>query len=153
MVVLEILSCVCWTTCLVTTFKIDNHQAYIFSYLLIFFTYYGFGIAAFFLFSKLIVKNFNFAIGCPEDGEVGAEACYAVSIIYRVAAALFIFYLIICILMLFQDDFSYGVNKHLWLIKWIFPLALIIGFCFIPNDIFDWFALFAKIVGILYLVA
>lgn len=153
MVILSIFSCLCWLACLSKTFKIDNHQAAILGYLIIFFVYYLFGVLAFFLFSRFFVKHINFLIGCPEDDEPGAEACYAVSIIFRVAASLFIFYLIICLLMLFKDDFSYRVNKHLWLVKWVFPLILIIAFCFIPNDIFDWFSLFSKIFGMFYLIA
>ena len=122
------------------------------AYLLIFFFYYGLGVLIFFTFSEILLKHFNFVIGCPED-EDEAKGCYASAIIFRVAASLFIFFLIITICMLPKDDFAYRVNKHGWLVKWILPFLLIVVFCFIPNSVFEIFGEVSKYLGILYLIA
>ena len=151
-VLLNIFSCLCCNSCISKTFKTTNHQSLMLTYLFIFFVYYGFGVIIFFTFSEILLKHFNFVIGCPED-EDEAKGCYASAIIFRVAAALFVFFLIITICMLPKDDFAYRVNRHGWLLKWIFPLLLIIIFCFIPNNLFEIFGEVSKYLGIFYLVA
>ena len=63
-----------------------------------------------------------------------------------------IFFLIILLLMLPKDRFSYYVNKNFWLLKSVFPLILFVIFLFIGGNIFVNWAKAARYISILYLL-
>ena len=130
-------------------FGSDTHQTRILGYLMIFYVYYGIGALAFFTFSNKFMNIFKNFIDCPGESQ---DACYGAALIFRVSASLFIFFLIISILMLPKDDFSYRVNHHCWIIKWIIPIILFIGFCFIPNIVFVIYGHISKFLAVLFLI-
>ena len=130
-------------------FKSDLHQTRILGYLLIFYIYQGIGALVFFTFSNKFMDIFKDFVDCPEEYQ---DACYGASMIFRLSASLFIFFLIITILMLPKDDFSYRVNQHCWIIKWLVPGILFFAFCFMPNIIFEIYGHIAKFMAVVFLI-
>ena len=141
--------CRCYFNLIGKMFKADNHQARLIGYVFILLTYYGIATFVMFTFSRSFMSIFKDYIGC--DGE-NQDACYGASIVFRTAAALFVFYFLTLLLMLPKDDFSYRVNRHCWLMKWTFPGVLFAAFCFVDNKYFELFAQIGKYVGIIYLM-
>ena len=100
-------------------------------------------------FGNTFMKIFAQWIGCNAGS---LDACYGASIVFRTCFALLVMYVLILILMLPKDDFSYGVNKNCWPIKWLFPAVIFILSCFIDNKFFEGLAKAGKYLGIIYLL-
>lgn len=141
--------CSCCFRCLGGTMKTDQHQSRLISYIMIFFVYYGVAALAMYTFGNTFMSLFSSWIGCSGSS---LDACYGASIVFRTCFALLIFYLLILILMLPKDDFSYSVNKNFWPLKWLLPGLLFIGACFIDNQFFEGIAKAGKYLGIVYLL-
>lgn len=141
--------CQCCFSCLGGTFKADLHQTRLISYVLIFLTYYGMGTIAMYTFGNTFMSHFASWIGCPSGS---LDACYGASIVFRVSFSLLVMYVIIFLLMLPKDDFSYNANRDFWPLKWLFPALAFIGACFISNGFFEGLAKASKFLGIIYLL-
>jgi len=148
-VIWKALSCVCCIPCNSGIFKVSSHQATVIIYLYLFYFYEGLALLLYYTASEQMMEKFKKFIECPLET---AESCYGASLFFRITAALTTFFLVMLLLMLTRDDFSYRVNRHGWFFKWIAPALMFIGFCFIPNQYFEYFAKWSKYAGVGYLV-
>lgn len=128
----------------------DSHKSRLLGYLLIFYVYYGISILAFYTFAQYFMSIFSKWIDCKYSG--GEDSCLSAQLVFRIGFSLCCFYVLLCLLMLPRDNFSFQVNKNLWMLKWLFPLILFIIFCFFDGGFFNGWAKFCRYGSIAYLL-
>lgn len=144
-------SCLC-TCCFKGISKVSNqsdHRARICGYFIIFAAYYGFGVLIMYTFGSTFMKWFERWIHCPKFGEA---SCFGASLIIRVSFSLLIFYILIWLLMLPKDDFSYSANRNCWIFKYLMPLGASFAFFFVDNTFFNGYTIACQYGGIIYLI-
>lgn len=91
---------------------------------------------------------FSIKAGCSPDGESSLADCFGLQSVFRISFALAAFYLFSAI----ASAFSTGFHLHLWGLKFLLWLALIILSFFIPYNFFAGYVQLARVVSVLFLV-
>ena len=141
--------CTCCFNCVKKVSGQSDHRARIFGYYIIFFLYYGLGTLIMYTFGNSFMSWFENWIKCPKFGEA---SCFGASLILRISFSLLILYVLVWLLMLPKDDFSFKANKNCWIVKYLLPLFLTIIWFFIGNDFFVGYARVSQYGGIIYLI-
>lgn len=142
--------CNCCFDCLKKVSSQGDHRNRLFGYYMIFAVYYGLGTLVMYTFGHTFMKFFERWIKCPSFGST--NSCFGAALIIRISLALLVLYVIVLLLMLFRDDFSYNINKSCWIFKYLLPVCLTFAFFFANSEAMETYAKVCQYGGFIYLI-